>query len=363
MDIISALTVANLTPPGYFDLIESAPEDHKAFITWWNNILLKRSTDAVNLKTLMLTPWLVDHLDTPRTPWLQYLLTQYGFGFFEGTNNQAALLYRMISSAWSTSTIYNIKLVLQTLCLPPFSWFVGGSPEIYAGSLVRSLMDTGFIIYSTNASPTTPSATTYSPRSWSAPAGWTKSASSSASYCRGYLSGSSIIWCAYRPISDFNGSYVFSTNIPVAVASVGTVCIVDSDGTGDRSSCYYSDGSQWRKNSLSNVDLGLVDPGSGRPSPEAIAVWAPNPDTVTYTIDSQFPPPSDGRSAGYGTFASWSETVVFSGKITLNVSQISGGSFAIATLLALLRRVKPTNINLLLYIDDQAYVIKDVRQK
>ena len=363
MDITSALTVSNLTPPGYFDLSESAPAEHRAFIEWWNNILELRSADAVALKTLILTPWLVDHQDSPRTPWLQYLLHQYGYSHFGGINNQAAYLFRLISSAWSTSSVYNFKLVLQAFSLPPFSWFVGDSPEIYIGNLVTSISDTGFLIYSTASSPATPSPSAYTPRAWNAPTDWTKGASSAVSYSRGYLSGANIVWCAPRAITDFNNNYVFSASVPLVVASAGTVCIVDDDGTGDRSVCYYSDGSAWRKNSLTNVDLGLVNPTGARPNPESITVWAPDPSTVPYSVDSNTPPPEDGRSEGHGTFASWSDTTIFNNQLTLSVNQISGGYLAIATLISLLRRIKPANINLLLYISNDAYIIKDVRQK
>ena len=82
MALIDKMTVAALTPPGYFNLADSAPATHKAFITWWNAILAERTAQIEALKALILTPWLVDHNDAPRTPWLDYLLTLYGFGFF-----------------------------------------------------------------------------------------------------------------------------------------------------------------------------------------------------------------------------------------------------------------------------------------
>src|SRR5271157_6037595 len=157
MDVVSELTVAKLTPPGYFNLSSVAKPATQAYTTWWNNILANRANDSVALKQLLLTPWLYNHPDTPRTPWLQYLITLYGMGFFGGTNNQAAFLYQLISSAWSTSTIYNLSKIIQALCMSPFSWFTAGNPGITTGDLVSSLMDTGFLIYSTAGSPATPS--------------------------------------------------------------------------------------------------------------------------------------------------------------------------------------------------------------
>jgi hypothetical protein len=363
MDVVSALTVRNLTPPGYFNLSPSAEASTVAYTTWWNNVLENRANDSVNLKTMILTPWLMDFPDFPRTPWLQYLTTQYGMGFFGGTNNQAAALYRLLSSAWDVSTIYNIATIIQALSMPPFSWFTAGSPGITAGNLVSSIMDTGFLIYSTAASPATPSPTEYTAREWAAPAGWTQSASSAVSYSRGYLSGANIVWCAPRAIADFNNAYVFSAAVPVAVPSAGTIAIVNNDGTGDIESVYYSDGSAWRKNSTPNVGLGLVIQNSLRPSPEAITVWAPNPGTVSYAIDSNVPPPSDGASEGYGTFAGFADTVLYTNMITIQLTQIAGGNVALATLIAVLKKIKPVDKTFTVKISGTDYIITDVRQK
>lgn len=366
MDIINALTVKNLTPPGYFNLSPVALSSTQDYVEWWNNILSEIADDSVNLKTMLLTPWLYEDYPTSGkvVPYLQYLLNMYGVGFFVGLNSQAAYLYRLVSSAWSTSTIYNITMILQTLSLPPFSWFTAGSPLITAGNLVSSIMDTGFIIYSTAGSlPTTPSPTTYTARSWGAPSGWTIAASSATYYCRGYISGGNIVWSTPRPISDFTRAYVFSAAIPVAVPTAGTVAIVHDDSTGDIGSVYYSDGSAWRKNSTPNSDLGLVNPLTGvRPDPEAITVWAPDPSTVSYAIDSSIPPPSSGPTEGYGTFASWAETSVFNDQISISVYQVAGGNNALAVLLELLRKIKPVNKTFSLNVSGTTYTITDKRQ-
>ena len=366
MDVVSKLTVKNLTPPGYFNLSPDAKASTVAYTTWWNNILSGWATDSVNLKTFLLTPWLVNFTDSPRIPWLQYLTTMYGLGFFGGTNNQAAKLYQMLSSAWSTSTIYNINYIVQTLCLPPFSWFTFGSttsPGITAGNLVSDLVDTGFVIYSTAASPPTPAPTVYAPRNWTVPVGWTSAASSAVKYSRGYISGSTLMWCAPRPVSDFSNAYVFSAAVPVSVPSAGTIALVKDDSTGDIASVYYSDGVAWRKSSMPNADLGLVVPLGARPSPEAITVWAPNPSSVTYAIDSSVQPPVSGPTQGYGTFAGWAETETYTETITITMIQIAGGTVAIATLIELLRKVKPVNILFNLDISGVKYPIYDVRQK
>jgi hypothetical protein len=363
MDIASALTVKNLTPPGYFNLAEDAPAAHMAYITWWNAILARRAADVTALRQLILTPWLVDFPDTPRNSWLSYLISSYGILFSGGTNNQAAALYKLISTAWRKEVLYNIILVLQTVCLPPFAWFDSTfTPQVLVGNLVSSIVDTGFLIYSTASSPATPSPTAYTARAWTTPSGWTRAAENAVSYSRGYLSGGNIVWCAPRTVTDFENPPYFSAGIPVAVPSAGTICIVDDDGTGDRSSVYYSDGTAWRKNSMPNADLGLVDPEGGRPDPEAIAVWSPNPSSVSYPITSQSPPPSDGRTQGYGTFASFSDTNINANQITLQMHQLSGGNLAISTLIELLRRVKPIGKVLILYIDDVEYEISDARQ-
>jgi hypothetical protein len=356
------LTVKALTPPGYFNLLEDAPAAHRAYITWWNAILAYRAADAVALRELILTPWLGDYPDTPRIPWLLYLTTSYGMGFSGGTNNQAAALYKLLSTAWKKGVIYNLTLVLETVCLPPFSWFDSAyTPKILVGDLVSSITDTGFLIYSTAASPATPSPTVYAARAWTTPAGWTRAPESAVKYCRGYISGGNIVWCAPRAVSDFLNSPYFSAGIPVAVPSAGTICIVDDDSTGDRGVIYYSDGSAWRKNSMPNADLGLVNPLGARPSPEAIAVWAPNPDSVVYPVVSQNPPPLSGRTEGYGTFASLSNTSISANQIKLEMHQLSGGNMAISVLIELLRRIKPIGKIFTLYIDSVEYNISDSR--
>lgn len=362
MDITTELTVAKLTPPGYFNLSEDAPAFHKGYITWWNAILARRSAQNSALRSLILTPWLVDHPAYPRTAWLGYLLSSYGMSYFGGTNNQAAAVYKLVSNAWVRSAITNILTVIQTLCLPPFSWFE--SPTISTSYYVPADIDTGFIIYSTAVSlPATPAASTYVPRAWAAPAGWTKAASEATFYTRGYVSGADIVWSTPRPVSDFSNAYVLAASLPVVVPSAGTVCIVDSDGTGDRNAVYYSDGTNWRKNSIVNADLGLIVQGEiVRPTPEAAAVWAPNPALVTYPVASDSPPPADGLTAGYGTFAGWAASTVEAGQEIIKLSQIAGGNIALATLFDLLRRVKPVNKNFRVEIDSTPYTISDIRQ-
>jgi len=364
---VTDFTVANLTPPGYFNLGPNALQSTKDYTQWWNNILSGMAENSVNLKKLLLTPWLYDDYPTsgPVVPWLQYLLNMYGVGFFVGLNSQAAYLYQLVSSAWSTSTIFNIQMILQTFSLPPFSWFTEGSPPITAGNLISSIMDTGFLIYSTSGSaPATPAPSDYSPRAWEVPAGWTNKAASAIYYCRGYISGEKIVWSTPRSISDFENAYVFSENLPIAVPSTGTVAIIHDDGSGDYGAVYYSDGSAWRKNSTPNADLGLVNTETGvRPVPEAITVWAPNPATVSYAIDSAVPPPSTGPTEGYGTFATFADTAIFNDQITISVLQIAGGDVALATLIELLRRVKPVNKVFSLDVSGTVYTITDVRQK
>lgn len=364
MDLSAKMTVAALTPPGYFNRASDAPATHTAFLTWWNAILSNRATQAEALKALILTPWLVNHLDSPRTPWLDYLLRQYGFGFFGGTNNQAAALYKLISNGWSRSTINNILFVIQTLCLAPFSWFDSTFlPHLITGILLPSNADTGFIIYSTaGALPAKPAPTAYAARAWVTPHGWTSVAASATYYSRGYISGATLVWCTPRPVSDLTVPAAYSATVPLVVAAVGTICIVDSDGTGDRGAIYYSDGTVWRKSSYANIDLGLIVPETDRPVPEAITVLAPNPAGVTYAIDSAQPPPAAGLTQGYGTFSTWSATAIMTNEITIQLRQLAGGLIATATLFELLRRIIPTGKTFIVDIDDVKYYITDKRE-
>jgi hypothetical protein len=168
------------------------------------------------------------------------------------------------------------------------------------------------------------------------------------------------------PISDFaNIDFFGSVDVPLSVPSAGTVCVVNDDGTGDRNSVYYSDGSVWRKNSMPNPDLGRVIPGENRPIPEAGAVWAPNPATAGYAITSEVPPPASGRTQGYGTFFTYSRTAIYSGTLELRTELIAGGDVALATLIALMRRVKPATqlLKVIIRIEgvDTDFVIDDMR--
>ena len=368
MSLSDKLTLQNLTPPGYFDLSESAPAQHQAYMSWFQTQLTLSAQQAAALSTLVLSPWLVEFNDSPRAPYLNYLLNTYGMGFFGGTNNQAAALYQLISGSWKTSVLQNIKTIIDAFCLPPFSWFQANlSPMILSGALLPSITDQGFLIYSTNASPLKPANTPYTasaggvPASWSVPSGWTFAAASAVTYCRGYLVGSNIVWCSPRPVSDFLNAPYFSASIPSSVASAGTICFVNSDGSGDTGAVYYSDGTAWRKTSTSNVNLGEIQSGGLIPSDEIVTVWAPNPSSVPYAIASSVQPPVSGPTQGYGDFGAWSDTSISSNEITIQVTQIAGGSIAIATLLAVLRRIKPVSTAITIEISGVQYSVKDAR--
>jgi hypothetical protein len=363
MSMETELTVSKLTPPGYFDLSEVAASKHRDYITWFQQQLTVQADIATAFSQLVLTPWLVEFDDSPRAPWLSYLLRTYGIGSLSCTNNQAAALYKLVSGAWSTSTLINMKTVLDTFCLPPFSWFDATYlPRIYSGLFVPSVTDTGFLIYTTNSSPSTPSSTAYADREWTVPTGWTRAPASAVKYSRGYLSGSNIVWCAPRSVSDFENATYFSASVPLAVPSAGTVCIVDEDGTGDRRSVYYSDGSSWRKNSMTNVNLGIVVPSEDRPDPEAITVWAPDPTSAPYSVASSIPPPSDGPTEGYGTFAGWAGTDISANAVILRLQQVSGESPEIAIVLSILRRIKPASLTITVNIDSVDYNVSDARE-
>ena len=54
---------------------------------------------------------------------------------------------------------------------------------------------------------------------------------------------------------------------------------------------------------------------------------------------------------------------IFTDEITIEVTQIAGGTVALATLIELLRRVKPVNKTFTLIVSEVEYTITDVRQK
>ena len=368
MTLAEKMTVAKLTPPGFFNTRETATQKTKDFITWWNNILAGDVAEAEKLRTLILTPWLFTFPDAPRNPWLNHLLSTYGFAFFGGTNAQAAALYKLISGSWSTLSIENFAKALGTFAMPPFSWVdVDFIPRVSAGIFVPSIADTGFVVFSSDASPSAPADVAYTPRNWLAPDGWARKPVNAVWYARGYLSGGQIIWCAKQLTDDpFYSStggvppFYFSADIPLAVPSVGVICIVKNDGSGDRNAIYYSDGTAWRKSSTPNADLGIVDPTGPRPVPEAITVLAPNPATINYALQSQKPPPSDGLTQGYGTFATYGNLSTFSGELELQIKLTTESPVALATIIAVLRRIKPADFVLrvkLVHPDETSEII------
>lgn len=375
MSLADKLTVSNLTPPGYFNLAENAPLQHKNYITWWNNILAMRVTESAKLRTLVTTPWNFNFPASPRNPWLDYLLSTWGFAFFGGTNNQAAALYKMVSGSWSLSNVQNFSIALGTFAMPPFSWIaVDFIPRVSAGIYIPAIADTGFIVFTDNPSEPEPASVAYTPRNWLAPSGWTRKPASAVKYARGYLSGGNIVWCASKLTNDpaypDTGGvppFYYSADVPFAVPSAGVLCIVNDDGTGDKRALYYSDGSVWRKTSTPNQDLGLVISDGVRPVPEAIAILAPNPATVTYAIESQKQPPTDGNTQGYGTFAGYGNLTSFSGELELQIKLLTESPVALATIIGILRRIKPANFVLrvkLVHVDESIEVIfiSDLRE-
>ena len=113
----------------------------------------------------------------------------------------------------------------------------------------------------------------------------------------------------------------------------------------------------------SRGSVGTVLAKSPESAAEAITVWAPDPTTVSYAIDSAVPPPSSGPTDGYGTFATWAETAVFNDQISISVTQVAGGTVALAVLFELFRRIKPVNKTFSIDISGTEYTITDVRQK
>jgi len=374
MSLADELTVAKLTPPWYFNTRQDATQKTKDFITWWNNILAERAEEAEKLRKLILTPWLYTFPDAPRNPWLGYLISQYGFAFFGGTNTQAAALYKLISGAWSPSNIENFTRMLGTLAMPPFEWIeVDFLPRVSAGTLVPSVSDTGFIVFTSDEYAAEPDTVEYTPRNWLAPENWTRSPNNAVKYARGYLSGGYIVWCESRYTDDpdypptGNPPFYFSADVPLAVPSAGIICIVNDDGTGDMRSLYYSDGTAWRKTSTPNADLGTVDPVGPRPEPEAITIFSRNPALVTYAVQSQTKPPSDGNTEGYGTFSGYGNLDVFSGELEVSVKLLTESPVALATIIELLRRLKPASFVLrmrLMHVtgDVEIVFISDMRE-
>ncbi len=192
-------TFQQLTAPGYFNFDPVTQKIKTKQISDWFNNFYTFITDKMNLFDDIFRLWATrDYTGiTERTPYLRYLLSQYGLDWFNGTEQQAAALVSIVSSGYDSVSIRNFQALLLYLANEPFNWLEEGNLQIIYGSQAPAILAETFIIFSSSPTlPVTPSPTTYVERDWTAPVGWTLFPSTSTYFSRGYLDSGNIIWTA-----------------------------------------------------------------------------------------------------------------------------------------------------------------------
>lgn len=327
--------------PGYFNFSENAKPETKKLIDWFDRITLELQTSARRYDEFFRLWMTKDYSSITPYPemYLYYLADNYGFGFLRNDLNFIRDLLTYLTAPVDDETfskavnqLFNAMLNFGWITPP---WFIS------AGAGTASRFAETLVVFSTSGSPpSTPSNTPYTPRTWSAPVGWTKTFASATYYSYGYLVGGDIVWLSPRLTSLLVNYYDAEdlSDFPLT-PSTGDICLVADDGTGDVGAGYYYDGGAWRKFTTPNANQGLV--GTDDPTTSS-AVLAP----ATY-VSSVTPPPISGPSQGFGFYSLLSViSAVNSLEIFLTLTTL-GGQY-IDVIIILLKRIKPIPTNLLL---------------
>jgi len=334
-------TFKETTAPGYFDLSDSASVATQKIVAWFDAVTSDIETLG-NRYDEFFRLWMTkDYSSVTPFPemFLYYLADNYGFSYVRNDLNFIRdLLSYLISPARGENFSASLNQLFDAMVdfgwiIPP--WDVIAGPNTFA-NYAESL-----VIYSTSVgAPATPSNTPYVERAWSAPIGWTKLPSSATYLSYGHLSGSDIVWSAPRAtnLAVVYYSVNLLADLPGAPA-LGSIGLVNNDGTGDTSSGYYYDGTVWQKFTTSNENQGLVGTD---PVNESSAVFAP--DGYVSSIE---PPPASGPSEGYGVYAILGASAsLYTIKIVVELTPL--GAQYLDVIITLLKRIKPAVLPILL---------------
>jgi hypothetical protein len=361
-------TFRELTAPGYFNF-SSTQKPQTLKVSNWFNSVYSLTTEQVNLFDDIFRLWQTrdySGVTVSRTPWIKYLLNQYGIDWFSGNEQQAAALVGIVSAGYSDLVIENFQYLLAKLSEPPFDWITdsGGSSQVVFGSQVPAQLSEILVIYSNSVSlPATPSNTPYVERDWEPPTDWTLYPSSSTYLSRGYLVGSNIVWTTAISTSAAQRFFMAADLLDFPLSPIaGDVTLVNDDGTGDTVSTYFYDGSQWRKNSTLYSNQGLVS--DGVPSdPQQRVVAAPDESTSPFPISSETPPPLDGLSLGYGMYSGLANQIISANIIYVYIELTTEGLANLGVIINLFRRIKPTQNSLFLFYTVEGSMDPPVQQQ
>ncbi len=135
--------------------------------------------------------------------------------------------------------------------------------------------------------------------------------------------------------------------------AIGSLAIVNDDGTGDTSATYFWDGDFWRKNSSPYTNQGSVFDGiPSDPSQRVVAA----PDATLTPVSSEIQPPVSGPSKGYGIYAGLAGQIISASTIYVFLTLTEEGLDNLGVIVNLFRRIKPTvNRLFLFYVVEGSY--------
>lgn len=331
-------TFQQLTAPGYFDFSGTQTAKTAAMVAWFDGVTADLETQA-NLFDETFRLWATrdySAVTVSRHPWLLHLMKQNGIDWFHGSNQQAAALLSYVTKSYPTSIAQCFQELFDFLVAVPIEWITTVG-DIATGYNTPVKWAETLVIYSTAGSlPATPSPTAYTERAWSAPASWSKTASSATFYSRGYLSGGDIVWLTPRSTTGLSmmSDAANLASMPGSPAT-GDLCGVKDDGTGDVGAIYCWDGAAWRKTTTPNENQGMVGIDSPK---DGSGVFAP---TSGY-ISSEVAPPASGPTQGYGFYGIYGGFDLRESGIFLQMALTTAGVANLGMIITLARRIKPT---------------------
>lgn len=337
-------TFQQLTAPGYFDY-SSLQTDFDKKINEWFNSITGLIQDNINLMDSIFRLWASrSYAETTvtMTPWIKYLLTQNGIGWFNQGLEIAIQLLIYVTRSYPMSAVLCFQQYFTFL--QDVGWITQPGQILFSTATPANFSET-FLIYSTSPTlPPKPDGIIYTPLTWQAPPGWSKTAENATYYMRGYVRPigpeaiNYIVWCnplsvnVVYPMQDVTSI----AELPIFGAEGNLVGVYD-DGSGDIGSIYYFDETAtWRKTTGKNANQGQLA-GQVPPQPGS-SVFAPESDTYSSGIQ----PPVDGPSEGFGYYGIYSQLELASKRINIIINLTEDGVDNLGLIVILFRRIKPT---------------------
>jgi hypothetical protein len=335
--IYTRKTFQQLTAPGYFDYSSQQTEMTRKMNEWFNNMTLLIQNN-INLMDSIFRLWASRSYDlttVTMTPWIKYLLTQNGIGWYAGSLDIAIRLLIYVTRSYPKSAILCFQQYFTFL--QSINWISQAGQILFSNAQPARFSET-FLIYSNAGSPpATPDPSTYTPLLWTAPTDWSIVANNATYYARGYLDNGDIVWMAPQSVNTvFLMIDVAELGDLPGSATTGQLAGVADDGSGDVGAIYYYDGSEWRKTTGANANQGQVI-GQVPPNPGS-SVFTPEGDIFSSGIQ----PPIDGASQGFGYYGIYGQFVLDAKRIDIVINLTEEGLENLGLIIFLFRKIKPT---------------------